>query len=70
MLIYPLAYLVVVMLRGALVHEYPYPILNADKLGYGQVALGCLGMLAGFIVIYAVVVSVDRLLGRRATSSA
>jgi len=64
MLIYPLVYLIVVMIRGALVHEYPYPVLNADKLGYGQVAVGCLGMLAGFILVYALTVFVDRWLGR------
>lgn len=65
MLVYPLIYLVVVLLRGALVHEYPYPILNVDTLGYGQVALGCLGMLVGFVVIYAAVIAIDRWLGRR-----
>jgi hypothetical protein len=65
MLVYPLVYVIVVMLRGALVHEYPYPILNVDKLGYGQVAIGCLGMLVGFVVIYALTVAIDRWLGRR-----
>ena len=68
MLVYPLVYLVVVLIRGALVHEYPYPILNADKLGYAQVAVGCLGMLAGFVVLYALTVTIDRLLGRRLQS--
>jgi hypothetical protein len=70
MLIYPLLYLIVVMLRGALVHEYPYPILNADKLGYGQVAVGCLGMLVGFVAIYLLTVAIDRWLGRRQPASA
>lgn len=70
MLIYPLVYVIVVMIRGALVHEYPYPILNVDKLGYGQVAIGCLGMLAGFVAIYAFTVAIDRWLGRRQAASA
>jgi len=70
MLIYPLVYLIVVMLRGALVHEYPYPILNADKLGYGQVAVGCLGMLVGFVAIYLLTVAIDRWLGRRQATHA
>lgn len=69
MLLYPLIYLVVVMVRGALVHEYPYPILNVDRLGYGQVAIGCLGMLAGFVAIYAIAIAVDRWLGRRAAAT-
>lgn len=70
MLLYPLAYVIVVMIRGALVHEYPYPILNVDELGYGQVAVGCFGMLVGFVVIYAVTVAVDRWLGRRQPAGA
>lgn len=70
MLVYPLVYLVVVMIRGALVHEYPYPILNADTLGYSQVAIGCLGMLVGFVLIYAATVAIDRWLGRRQAAQA
>lgn len=70
MLVYPLVYLVVVMIRGALVHEYPYPILNADTLGYGQVAIGCLGMLVGFVLIYTATVAIDRWLGRRQAAQA
>ena len=70
MLIYPLLYVIVVMIRGGLVHEYPYPVLNAYELGYGQVAVGCLGMLAGFILVYTLTVFVDRWLGRRQTAHA
>jgi len=70
MLVYPLLYLVVVMLRGAVVHEYPYPILDVDKLGYGQVAIGCLGMLVGFVVLYTLTVAIDRWLGRRLSANA
>lgn len=70
MLLYPLVYVIVVMVRGALVHEYPYPVLNIEKLGYGPFAIGCLGMLAGFVVFYALTVAVDRWLGRRQPASA
>jgi hypothetical protein len=70
MLVYPLAYLVVVLIRGAVVHEYPYPILNVDQLGYGGVAIGCLGMVAGFVVIYAATIGIDRWLGRRTAATA
>jgi hypothetical protein len=65
MLLYPLAYLIVVLIRGAVVHEYPYPILDVDRFGYGQVAIGCAGMLAGFVALYAVTIGIDRLLARR-----
>ncbi len=69
MLLYPLGYVIVVMIRGMLVHEYPYPVLNVERLGYGPFALGCLGMLIGFVVIYALTVLIDRWLGRRQPSA-
>lgn len=56
------------MLRGAVIGEYPYPILEADKLGYGTVALNCLVVLAALIALYALVVLVDHTLGRRRQS--
>jgi hypothetical protein len=48
------------MARGAVIGEYPYPILNAAKLGYGQVAINCVFVLAGLVVIYLIVVTIDR----------
>lgn len=70
MLVYPLVYLIVVMIRGAIVNEYPYPILRANELGYGQVAINCLFMLAGFVVIYLVTIALDRWLGAHSTATA
>lgn len=66
MTVFPLAYLAWAMLRGAIVGEYPYPILEANTLGYGQVAINCLIMFVAFVALFAVAVGVDRLLGRRA----
>lgn len=65
MLVYPLLYLVWAMGRGAVLGEYPYPFLAANTLGYGQVALNCLGVLATFVLVYALVIGIDRWLGRR-----
>ncbi len=70
MLVYPLVYLAVVMIRGAFVNEYPYPILRANEFGYVQVAINCVFMLIGFVVIYALTVLIDRWLGRRQPSAA
>lgn len=66
MLVYPLCYLIWAMGRGAVVGDYPYPFLAADTLGYGQVALNCAGVLAAFVLSYALVIGVDRWLGRGA----
>ncbi|MDB5563137.1 MAG: hypothetical protein JWN11_2555 [Hyphomicrobiales bacterium] len=64
MLLPPLLYLIYVMARGAIVADYPYPILEANTLGYAQVALNCLGVLVGLTLLYLITVGLDRLLGR------
>ncbi len=66
MLVYPLLYVLWAMARGAVVNEYPYPFLAANKLGYQQVLLNGLGVLAGFVVLYVIAIGIDRALGRRA----
>ncbi|WP_421759645.1 Pr6Pr family membrane protein [Devosia sp.] len=65
MLVYPLVYVIWAMARGAVVNEYPYPFLAANQLGYGPVLLNGLGVLAGFVVLYAATIGLDRLLARR-----
>lgn len=70
MLVYPLLYVIWVMARGAAIGLYPYPFLAVHKLGYGQVLLNCLGVLAGFVVLYALTIAADRALGRRNPSPA
>jgi hypothetical protein len=67
MLVPTLAYFVYAMARGAWVQEYPYPILNAIKLGYAQVALNAVYMTAGLAVLTLLVIALDRWLGRSAT---
>ena len=52
------------MARGAVVNEYPYPILDATKLGYGQVAINCVFVFIGLLLIYLVVIGLDGVLGR------
>jgi len=65
MLIYPLLYLVWAMGRGAVAGEYPYPFLAANTLGYEQVALNCIGVLAAFVLSFALVIGEDGWQGRR-----
>jgi len=69
MAIFPLVYLAWAMLRGAIVGEYPYPILEANTLGYGAVAINCALMLALFVGLFAMVIAVDRLIGRSLAAS-
>lgn len=67
MLVPPTLYLIYVLVRGAAIGEYPYPILEADVIGYGAVALNVLAVLIGLTVFCAIVIGVDRWLGRSET---
>jgi hypothetical protein len=59
-LILPIVYVAYTMVRGAIVHWYPYPFMNADILGYGVIPY----LLA--IVVFTLIVSwLLVLLGRR-----
>jgi hypothetical protein len=64
MLLPPTIYLIYVMIRGAIVTEYPYPILEAHRLGYAAVAINVVGVLMGLTVLSTIVVAIDRALTR------
>ncbi|WP_053734756.1 Pr6Pr family membrane protein [Nocardia sp. NRRL S-836] len=54
-LAFPLAYLVYTLVRGPVVHWYPYPFIDPRPHGYGAVAVNCLLVAFMFIVLaYAV----------------
>lgn len=52
-LAFPVLWILYTLIRGAIVHWYPYPFADVDALGYGRVALngvlivGLLGLVAG-----------------------
>jgi len=58
--VYPIAYFLYAMLRGALTRFYPYPFLDVAHLGYGGVLINALGMLAGLLVLGALFVALKR----------
>lgn len=60
-----LVYVILVLIRGAVVNDYPYAILNAAKAGYGGVAIGVLIILVAVAVFCSVLVVIDQLLSRR-----
>ncbi|MBT2338882.1 MULTISPECIES: Pr6Pr family membrane protein [Pseudomonas] len=64
-LIYPAAYFVFALVRGALVESYPYPFLEVDTLGYPHVMINAAMILLGFILVALVVIALDRALGER-----
>jgi len=64
MLLPPTIYLVYVLIRGAILTEYPYPILEAHRIGYAGVAVNVFAVLVGLTLLCALVVALDRALTR------
>ena len=58
-LIYPVVWVAVVLVRGATDGWFPYPFLD-PALGYGTVALYCLGIAVAVIVVGSVVWAASR----------
>jgi hypothetical protein len=58
--IFPIAYAIVTMTRGAMTGYYPYPFLDAGKYGYGQIAINIAVLSAFFILLSAGFVAVGR----------
>lgn len=64
-LVFPLCYLVYVLLRGAATGWYPYPFLDpAQAAGYGSVAAYALGITATFVVVGALLLAIGNRLRR------
>lgn len=70
MLVPGLLYVAWVLLRGAIVGEYPYDILDAGKFGYGAVAVGIGALLVAVVVFCAIMVTADRLLAGTSRAAA
>lgn len=60
-ILFPFFYLVYSLIRGPIVSWYPYPFLNAGKLGYNKVMLNIGVMLAIFLVAGLVLIFLTRL---------
>ena len=65
MLLPGIGYVAWVLLRGAVVHEYPYDILDAGKFGYGGVAIGVAVLLVAVTIFSVILVFADKQLARR-----
>jgi hypothetical protein len=63
-LLYPLLWLVFTLVRGSIDGYYPYPVINADRLGYPQVSLNCLLSGVFFVALASGAKGLDRLFSR------
>ena len=50
-LIYPLVYLCFALNRGALTSRYPYPFIDAGKLGYASALANTAALLVAFVAL-------------------
>jgi hypothetical protein len=66
-MIFPLIYLVYTLIRGEIVHWYPYPFINVIKHGYGQVFLNIGFVSIGFILMGFALIAINRIIGTRMT---
>ena len=63
--IYPLAWLAFTLIRGAVIHWYPYPFVDVTRLGYGKTVLNCFWVSLLFLGIAAGAAALDRRLRPR-----
>jgi hypothetical protein len=60
----PLGWLALTLIRGPIVHWYPYPFLDVIRIGYPASLLHCFFVAVFFLVLAFVAVLVDRSLHR------
>lgn len=59
-LLLPLAFLAWTLIRGAWLHEYPYPFIDLNALGAAVVARNALGIGVLFFIVGLVLIALDR----------
>jgi len=57
--IYPVTYFVYAMIRGNVIGQYQYPFIDVAKLGFGQVLINSLVILAGFMLFSFALIGFD-----------
>lgn len=65
-LVYPLLYILYVLVLGACTGHYPYPFADVTQLGYARALLNAAGMLVGFVLLAGLLLGIVRLLSRSA----
>lgn len=63
-LLYPLIYLIYILIRGAFSHFYPYPFIDVDKLGYIKTFWNALGVTLVFVSLFLIFIGLGNLITR------
>lgn len=64
-LIYPLIYLLFILIRGEFSNFYPYPFVNITNLGLKQVLINSAGLLVFFSCLSAGYIKLGKIINRR-----
>ncbi len=64
-LIYPLIYLVYILIRGAFSGFYPYPFMDVGNLGFSKVLINSLGITILFVVLFILFIVFGNIRGRK-----
>ena len=64
-LIFPLVYLIFILIRGSFSGFYPYPFIDMDRLGVQKTLINALGIAILFLVVSLVLVGIGKLMSRR-----
>ena len=64
-LIYPLAYLIFIMIRGVLTNTYPYPFIDVAEIGLGRSIFNAVLLLAFFYAISCAFIFAGRLISKK-----
>lgn len=63
-LLYPLAYSILIIIRGYFSGYYPYPFIDAGVLGYNKVLLNSAGLTTVFLLISLMFIATGKLMSR------
>jgi hypothetical protein len=63
-LIYPVIYIIIVLIRGAVSGYYPYPFIDVNTLGYPRVFLNGLGLIIAFLLLSGIFVGIGKFMNR------
>jgi hypothetical protein len=63
-LIYPLIYLIYILIRGYFSNFYPYPFVDVAQLGLRAVLINSVGLIALFIGVSALFIKIGKLIKR------
>jgi len=58
--VYPTAYFIYVLLRGAIIGSYPYGFIDVTLIGYEKTLVNAVGLLVVFVILGLLLVGVDR----------